>query len=129
MTQDLKKYVNAWVQKAENDLLTAQRLIEIDPIILDNACFNCQQAMEKFLKAFLAFRSRDIKKTHNVDFLLEECSMLDNDFKGIDVKNIEDYAVKGRYPDDSIMPAIEEAKEYFQIAHEIKELVLKKIKL
>ena len=86
-------------------------------------------AIEKHLKAFLVYKGQDIKKTHNVDFLLEECSILDNGFKDIDVKNIEDYAVKGRYPDNSLMPTIEETKEYFQIAIEIKNLVLSKIKL
>jgi len=128
MTPDLKIYVKTWINKAENDLLTAQRLIEIEPIILDNACFNCQQAIEKFLKAFLAFKGQDIKRTHNVDFLIGECSLLDADFKSIDVKNIEDYAVRGRYPDNSIVPTIEETREYYKIAIEIKGVVLGKIK-
>ncbi|MFI5139251.1 MAG: HEPN domain-containing protein [Sphingobacteriales bacterium] len=47
MTPALKAYVESWLNKAEHDLITAQRLLEIEPIILDNACFHCQQAAEK----------------------------------------------------------------------------------
>ena len=47
MTPALKAYIGSWLDKAENDLMSAQRLLEIEPIILDNACFHCQQATEK----------------------------------------------------------------------------------
>jgi HEPN domain-containing protein len=52
MTPALMAYVESWIYKAEHDLISAQRLLEIEPMILDNACFHCQQAMEKLLKAF-----------------------------------------------------------------------------
>ena len=41
MTPDLKEYINAWLQKAGNDIISAQRLLEIEPMILDSACFHC----------------------------------------------------------------------------------------
>jgi HEPN domain-containing protein len=53
MTNALKRFITSWLIKAENDLASAQRLIEIQPSILDTACFHCQQAVEKNLKAFL----------------------------------------------------------------------------
>ena len=56
MTQALKDYINAWLQKADSDIISAQRLIKIEPMILDNACFHCQQAIEKSLKAFLHYK-------------------------------------------------------------------------
>ncbi len=52
MTPSVKTYIEAWLTKANNDLRSAQRLIEIEPMILDTACFHCQQAVEKSLKAF-----------------------------------------------------------------------------
>ena len=58
MTPDFKEYINSWLQKAENDILSAQRLLEIEPMILDNACFHCQQAAEKSLKAFLHYKGK-----------------------------------------------------------------------
>jgi HEPN domain-containing protein len=45
MTPELTAYIKSWINKAEHDLMNAQRLLEIDPMILDNACFHCQQAI------------------------------------------------------------------------------------
>lgn len=59
MKQDLKAYIEGWLEKGNRDLLSAQRLIEIGPMILDNACFHCQQAIEKYLKAFLIFKMHE----------------------------------------------------------------------
>ncbi len=44
MTTDQIAYINAWLLKAEHDMISAERLLEIEPMILDNACFHCQQA-------------------------------------------------------------------------------------
>lgn len=60
MTSAHKAYVESWLNKAEHDLMSAQRLIEIAPMILDNACFHCQQAMEKCLKAYLIYNGQEI---------------------------------------------------------------------
>ena len=92
--------------------MTAQRLLEIEPMILENACFHCQQAIEKCLKAFLAYNARDIERTHNVIFLLSECANFDPIFATVDPMNINAYAVQGRYPDSNLMPTAAEAKSY-----------------
>lgn len=128
MSPELQSYIKGWLEKANNDLISAQRLIEIEPMILDNACFHCQQAIEKYLKAFLIFKGKDIERTHNINFLLIECVQYDNSFNDIDVKNINAFAVQIRYPDDTIMPELPEAKEYYQIALEVKKIVLNKVK-
>jgi len=123
MTPAFLAYINEWLDKAENDLIAAQRLLEIEPMILDTACFHCQQAIEKFLKAFLIYHGWDIERTHNVIFLLEECSKLDPVFATVDPRNINVYAVQIRYPDSSIIPAIEEAKYFYDLALHIKDIV------
>jgi hypothetical protein len=48
-------------------------------------------------------------------------------FNEVHVKNLEDYALRGRYPHDFLIPSTEEVEEFYQIALEIKELVLKEI--
>ena len=116
MTPEWKEYINAWLQKADNDLQTTQRLIEIEPLILDTACFHCQQAIEKCLKAFLYYKGKEIKKTHDIDYLLEECAIFDTIFDTIDSLNINDFAVNVRYPDFSLSPDIEEAKKLYELA-------------
>lgn len=129
MTPELIAYVKSWIEKAEHDLMSAQRLLEIEPMILDNACFHCQQAVEKYLKAFLIFHGIDIERTHNIIFLLSQSADFDLVFAGIDPLNINAYAVRGRYPDTNLMPEKEEAEQYYQLALQIKNLVTEKITL
>ena len=127
MTTDLKEYINAWLQKAEHDIITAQRLLEIQPMILDNACFHCQQAIEKSLKAFLCYKGKAIVKTHDIDFLLFECSSFDPIFDTIDTLSINEYAVGVRYPDFSLIPEIDEALKIYELAILVNSMVKEKI--
>lgn len=127
MTPALRNYIESWLSKAGHDLLSAQRLLEIEPVILDNACFHCQQAIEKCLKAFLIYHGRDIERTHNVIFLLSECANFDGIFATIDPLDINAYAVQGRYPDSNLIPTINEAKSYYQLALQVRKLVVERI--
>lgn len=122
MTPALKAYIESWLNKAEHDLITAQRLLEIEPVILDNACFHCQQAMEKYLKAYLIYNGLDIERTHNIIALLDQCANFDPVFGAIDPLDINAYAVQGRYPDSNLMPSKEEAESYYQLALLIKSI-------
>jgi HEPN domain-containing protein len=127
MTPALKSYIESWLEKAGHDLMSAQRLLEIQPMILDNACFHCQQAIEKCLKAFLTYKGRDIERTHNVIFLLSECANFDPIFATIDPMNINAYAVQGRYPDSNPMPTAAEANSYYQLTLQVQALVKERI--
>lgn len=127
MTPALQAYIESWLKKAEHDLLSAQRLLEIEPMILDNACFHCQQAIEKCLKAFLIYHGRDIERTHNIIFLLSECATFDSVFATVDPLNINAYAVQGRYPDSNLIPTIAETKSYYQLALQVRNLVTQRI--
>jgi HEPN domain-containing protein len=107
--------------------MSAQRLIEIEPAILDNACFHCQQAIEKSLKAYLIYNGCDIERTHDIIFLLSQCANFDPVFATIDPLDINAYAVQGRYPDSNIMPTATEAKSYYQLAVQISKTVTDRI--
>ena len=127
MTSAHKAYVESWLDKAEHDLMSAQRLIEIEPVILDNACFHCQQAMEKCLKAYLIYNGFDVQKTHDIIDLLVDCAKYDSIFAAIDPLDINAYAVRARYPDSNLMPTKEEAESYYQLALRIKSLTSDRI--
>ncbi len=129
MTKYLSEHIKAWLAKADNDLLSASRLMDIEPVILDNACFFCQQAAEKYLKAFLAFKEHDFEKTHNLYYLLEECAKYDSAFSAIEIKDLSAFAVQVRYPDSSVLPTVKEAKEYFHITEHIRDFVKQRIKI
>lgn len=128
MTPELKQYILNWLEKAEHDLLASRLIIDSQPLILDIACFHCQQAAEKFLKAFLAYKNEAFKKTHNLELLQSLCVKFDSDFSDFDFKELGAFAVQVRYPDfDS--PELETVKEYLEIVKKVKELVCSKIKL
>ncbi|MCD6013537.1 MAG: DNA-binding protein [Flavipsychrobacter sp.] len=123
MIASLKEHLGQWMLKAEHDIIGAQRLLEIEPMILDIASFHCQQAIEKCFKAFLLYNGQEIVKTHDVIFLQKECAKLDPVFATIDVRDINLYAVGTRYPDDALMPEVEEAKYFYQLSQQVYDLV------
>jgi HEPN domain-containing protein len=127
MTEDDKDYIQEWLIKADHDIIAARTLISTRVDILDTVCFHCQQAIEKYFKAFLLYQRQRIKKTHFVSYLQVKCAEIDKEFAQIDLKRLDDFAVDIRYPDDAVAPTLEEAKEYLQIAEAVKELVRSKI--
>ena len=120
-------FIKQWLIKANEDLLVVDKLTEFEIIATSSVCFHCQQAVEKFLKAFLIVNGVDIKKTHNIEFLLSECSDIDIDFANIDPKELSDFGVDVRYPGDMFVPDESETLEYKNLAFEIKNLVEEKI--
>jgi len=128
MNDDEINYLKQWLEKAEHDLMAARLILDHQPIILDISCFHCQQAVEKYLKTFLILHKKDFPKTHNIDLLLKSCSTINDRFEEVDVKNLEDFAVRGRYPHDFLLPSLEETEELFKIALEIQDLVIREIK-
>lgn len=129
MNNELKTYILQWINKANEDIFVIERLMEYEIIAKGAVGFHCQQATEKFLKAFLIFHEKEIMKTHNIEFLLEECGKIDSEFLTIDPKNLTDFGVEMRYPGDFYDPSESEVKEYKKIALTIKDLVTTKIKI
>jgi HEPN domain-containing protein len=120
-------FIKQWLAKANEDLLVVDKLTEFEIIATSSVCFHCQQAVEKFLKAFLIANGVEIKKTHNIEYLLSECSDIDKDFADIDPKELSDFGVDVRYPGDMFIPNKDETLEYKNLAFEIKEFVESKI--
>ena len=66
-----------WLAKAQRDLRAAKVALGND--LAEVALYQCQQAAEKTLKAFLVFRQEPFRKTHNLKELGEACLALDAD--------------------------------------------------
>ena len=129
MNESLKTYLNQWIEKAEEDLQVVHQLMTMDNHPKGAIGFHCQQAAEKFLKAFLVYHQSDIPKTHNIEFLLEQCKIIDQEFPDLELHNITDFGVEIRYPGDFLEPSEKELYLLIQIASEIKATVLAKIEL
>lgn len=125
----IDEYVKKWLIKANNDLKVAENLMKLssEDTITEAMCFHSQQAVEKFLKAYLITKNMEFGKTHNLEYLLELCVKEDDEFKGIEVGNLSFYAVEVRYPDEFYTPSIDEAKECLEIARKVREFVMEKL--
>nr|CBH39681.1 conserved hypothetical protein, containing HEPN domain [uncultured archaeon] len=126
----IKDLVSKWINKAEKDLLTAEREMSFENPITDTVCFHCQQTVEKYLKAFLVDHQVYFTKIHRIMDLLELCATIDSSFKDEleDADKLTDYAVEIRYPDAWLEPGIGDAEEALEIAKKVKEFVLKKMR-
>ncbi len=119
----------AWLEKAQNDLLSARVLVANRPPILDTACFHCQQSAEKSLKAFLVFKRIEFEKTHSMSYLLGMCLAQDADFVALQdqAEFLNPFAVEVRYPGDAVMPSAEEVEEALAATTAIWEFVLTRL--
>jgi HEPN domain-containing protein len=97
----MNELTTEWVAKAEGDYATAGREIRVrrNPNY-DAVCFHAQQAVEKYLKAYLQEHGTDFPKTHSLIELLELCLTLDAslEFHRDLLVRLDRYAVRYRYP-------------------------------
>lgn len=71
----------------------------------------------------------DFPRTHDVDFLLNECQKIDLSSFEIDLKSLTEFGVSVRYPDDFFIPGVKETKEYVEIANVVNVIVESLIQL
>jgi len=62
----LEDFVAEWTGKGLTDLGSAKFLLSMRPIPLEVIGFHCQQAVEKYLKAYLVARGVEPEKTHDL---------------------------------------------------------------
>ncbi|MCK5201663.1 MAG: HEPN domain-containing protein [Spirochaetales bacterium] len=125
------EYIESWLKKAANDLQNVRNnfVAKEEDIPTDTVCFHCQQAGEKYLKGYLVFAGIKFPSTHSLADLVLLCSEKDSTFNEIMEKaeSLTPFAVEIRYPDDFHAPTIEETKEVYEKAKEIRDFVLERI--
>lgn len=123
--------VARWVKKAENDLKVVEHLLVVKDAPADVLCFHCQQAVEKCLKAYLTWSDIRVRKTHDLESILNLCRERDKEFEKLDKEKISEltiYATEIRYPEEVFEPSMEEVKGFYETAKAVKEFVIKKLK-
>jgi len=111
-----------WFFFADADFDSAQ--------ILNNAyckhseiiCYHCQQAVEKYLKAFLCYKGVIPPKIHVLETLCALCSDFDSSFNDIakDCAYLSPFAVHARYPLEMEITDINTLKS-LEIVQKIKD--------
>ena len=121
MTEELE-LARQWIVKAGNDLLNADNNLNAETIPLDTVCFHCQQAAEKYLKAFLVGKGRNYPITHDLLAILENILPINPNAEQLrdDLALLTPYAVEVRYPDDFFMPSLQDAREAREAANSVK---------
>lgn len=110
-----------WIRKARQDLRGARILFEATGAD-DLVAFHCQQAVEKYLKAYLIQSTGILHSGHFLMGLLKKCYQIDNRFRRFinHVTYLNTYYIETRYPSvDALEVDREDAKQCLDYAAEI----------
>lgn len=123
--------IRNWIDKAKKDLLTAEHESTFEDGVIENICFHSQQAVEKFIKAYLIYLDIPFTKTHEIGELITKCEEKDPQIKEFkdEADLLTDYAVEVRYPDGWFEPSLDDSQQAIELAKKIKNYVLGKIKI
>ncbi len=121
-----------WLQYARTDLNCARILRNTpDELNIGLVLFLTQQSTEKALKAFLAYKEEDIRRTHDLVALIDLCNEHDQEFIRFNTYagELTPFATATRYPDTAPIDLDTSTADYFiKIASEILKFVEEKCK-
>lgn len=128
MADNLALLTRDWLTKAKHDLQNARIVGATVDGPLDTAIYHCQQAAEKALKGWLAWRGLAVVKTHDLVRLLEDAADDQPDFAKFEeaADILTPYVSAFRYPGltNDPMPSREEFDAALQHAQTIYDFVL-----
>lgn len=96
----MQKDAQPWMKQAERDFVVARASASAGHF--EWACFGCQQAAEKALKAVLYAHGRtDAVRTHSVADLVQSCGKVEPSFKQLAAvaNELDRHYLPTRYPD------------------------------
>jgi HEPN domain-containing protein len=98
---DERELASLLVRKAEGDEAILDRLLDDSDVPDDVLGFHAQQAIEKRLKAVLAFQGIDFERTHSIGYLtsLLEHHGIDLPDRREQIEELTPWAVAARYED------------------------------
>jgi len=118
--------VRQWVAKAAGDLAVASLVLSEATSALWAAGFHAQQAVEKYLKAFLVHHQIEFPKTHNLGVLLDLIQRADGSIAAAlcEATALNPYGVDVRYPEDSPEVTPEDAQRAVALAEKVRDTIL-----
>ncbi len=99
MTQDNEELAREWIGKAEEDFGFADSSLELEGYFAQ-ICFHFQQAVEKYLKAFIVANGLEFRPVHNLLELLEICKQKEPKIAEIEeaCRYLNPFYIDTRYP-------------------------------
>ena len=115
-----------WVERAQGDLRAAEICATELPA---EALFHCQQAAEKYLKAYLTWNQKVFRKTHELRELAAACALMDPTLKSIldPAETLSKYAWKFRYPGAPYEPDAQEATAGLVLAEQVRAAIVSRL--
>ena len=114
-----------WIEKADNDVITARQTLLLPDGPTDTVCFHAQQATEKALKALMTCHGIAFPKIHDLvrllDIALPLMPQLDDYRERF--AEMSAYAVQTRYPAHWPSPGRDQALRAMAVAQEILAMV------
>lgn len=127
--QNNKILADGWFNKAHDDQLSCEDILNDRHGAPNTVCFLSQQLAEKCLKGFLVYQAKEFPKIHQLDRLIKLCGEIDTGFEEIkdEAEFLTGFYVTTRYPGDYPEFFWTDAEKAFKASCKIKEFVLAKI--
>ena len=123
-----KEDYKIWLQRADSNFKLAKEG-KVEGVLLEDLCFEAQQAAEKALKALLIYVSDKYQKVHAFSVLLDDLEKhIEIPNFIIEVLDLSDYAVQTRYPGDYYPVSDDEYDRAISIAEQVINWVKECIK-
>jgi HEPN domain-containing protein len=115
-----------WLERAQSDLRAAEICAGELPA---TALFHCQQAAEKYLKAYLTWNQKVFRKTHELRELAAACALIDPALKSIldPAETLSKYAWQFRYPGAPYEPDAQEAADGRALAEQVRAAIVSRL--
>ena len=121
---DESQDVQAWVQRAEHDLLNIENNLTAARVPWDTVCFHAQQCAEKYLKALLISNGVAAPKSHDLRLLIQRIPRnVPVNLNLTQVLLLNRYTMEGRYPGDWEPLDRSVGLEAVEIARSVREAV------
>lgn len=132
MRDKYKRITFEWLNKADSDLNFAKSSFDEFDDFYSQMCILCHDAIEKYLKAYIASYGVKPERIHDLVVLLNECARLSvnpEDFKTQEAgcRILNRYYTPLKYPSHYPMATKEQAKEAINAASQIGEFIKEQI--
>ena len=122
----MKSQVEKWISRANKDLSVAEIVHDHSLENDEDVAFHCQQAIEKYFKAFLIENDLPLVRTHDLTQLygmIKKITDLHIDEEKL--FSISNVYIDSRYPDvgHMVIPSREQAHEFIAFAKEVKTII------
>jgi HEPN domain-containing protein len=121
--------VKDWLALANEDIQWAKNTMG-DEYLSNKVAFCCQQAIEKFFKAYLIANNWKLEKTHNLMNLYNEVNRIRNFNIDLDIlREINAAYFLCRYPDNYRKISQEDAEKFYKFARGIGKVIERTINM